>query len=144
MLSIQSDVAEFHRKLKVENGPQRAVRDLREGLIIEEGTEVLCALNALDYDTPGGQKRLAKELCDLLYVVAGTADVFGIDLEPYWREVHASNLRKLGGSRSATGKILKPESWVGPDLDAAYGDQFRIKGPVSNDEHRRGQYWPRP
>lgn len=51
---------------------------------------------------------IAKELADLLYVVYGTAVSCGIDLEPIFREVHRSNMSKVGGHRRADGKWVKP------------------------------------
>ena len=61
-----------------------------------------------------GQKdvaAVAKELADLLYVVYGTAVSCGIDLEPVFREVHRSNMTKVGGHKRADGKWVKPPGY---------------------------------
>lgn len=47
----------------------------------------------------------------------GAAVQFGIDLEPVFEEVHASNLRKVGGTKRADGKQLKPPGWTPTDVD---------------------------
>src|SRR5690349_17436175 len=39
---------------------------------------------------------IAKEICDLLYVVLGTAVSLGLDIEPLFNEVHKSNILKTG------------------------------------------------
>jgi len=58
------------------------------------------------------------EIVELALVIAATC---GIPLDEVWAEVHRSNMDKidpLTGKviRSATGKVLKPEGWVGPDV----------------------------
>lgn len=54
---------------------------------------------------------IAKELADLLYVVYGTAIAYGIDLEPVFREVHRSNMSKVGGYTRDDGKWVKPDTY---------------------------------
>jgi predicted HAD superfamily Cof-like phosphohydrolase len=60
---------------------------------------------------------LADGLSDLDYVVEGTRLEFGIDGAPIAAEVHRSNLAKVGGPLSASGKQLKPEGWTPPDIE---------------------------
>lgn len=59
-------------------------------------------------------------LCDLLYVTYGAAVEMGVDLDPYFNEVHRSNMAKLGPDgkpiKRADGKTLKPKGWKPPDL----------------------------
>jgi len=54
---------------------------------------------------------IADGIADLLYVVVGTADVFGIDIQPIFEHVHASNMSKLGEDGKPIlredGKVLK-------------------------------------
>jgi predicted HAD superfamily Cof-like phosphohydrolase len=54
---------------------------------------------------------VAKELADLLYVVYGTAVAYGMMMEPVFREVHRSNLSKVGGHKRADGKWVKPPTY---------------------------------
>lgn len=80
-------------------------RALRERLIQEEFDELKEAM--AHNDLPG----IAKEMADLLYVVYGTAVSYGIDMEPVFREVHRSNMSKVGGYKRADGKWVKPSTY---------------------------------
>ena len=55
-------------------------------------------------------------IVDLLYVTLGTAVAFGIDVAPFFAEVHRSNMAKTGGGLDAGGKVTKPPGWVAPDI----------------------------
>jgi predicted HAD superfamily Cof-like phosphohydrolase len=55
-------------------------------------------------------------MCDVIYVICGTAVEFGIDLAPFFAEVHRTNMAKEGGATRADGKILKPEGWQPPRI----------------------------
>jgi len=44
-----------------------------------------------------------------------SAVTWGVDLEPIFQRVHASNMTKTGGVRD-DGKILKGEGFVAPDV----------------------------
>ncbi|WP_447978667.1 pyrophosphohydrolase domain-containing protein [Candidatus Nitrospira bockiana] len=121
MTQEQQMVAEFHRAFDiVANGrptlPDAATKALRVRLIQEEFDELK---EALAHDDLAG---IAKELADLLYVVYGTAVSCGIDMEPVFREVHRSNMSKVGGHKRADGKWVKPAHYspaaIAPLLDA--------------------------
>ena len=62
----------------------------------------------------------ADALTDLLYVVYGAGHAFGIDLDDCFKEVHHSNLSKLGPNfrpiKREDGKVLKPDTYFPPDL----------------------------
>lgn len=88
--------------------------DYRDKLVKEETFELLSA-NNLDEKVDA--------LCDLLYVVYGYADYLGIDIEPFFDEVHRTNMEKEGGPFREDGKILKPPGWRPP----AIGDIFNNK-----------------
>ncbi len=49
-------------------------------------------------------------------------------LDPVFDEVHAANMNKVGEGgkvlRSATGKVLKPEGWVPPDVESVLERQM--------------------
>src|SRR5436309_8485177 len=124
MTNEQRMVAEFHRLFGIAIGtvpaaPDEATRSLRVNLIQEEYEELQEAF--AQQDLPA----IAKELADLLYVVYGTAVSCGIDLEPVFREVHRSNMSKVGGHKRADGKWVKPPGYsparIQPIL-AAQGD----------------------
>ncbi len=59
---------------------------------------------------------LVDGLCDLLYVVYGTAVTMGVDLEPVFAEVQRSNMTKDGGGKDAGGKIEKGPNFTPPDV----------------------------
>jgi len=57
----------------------------------------------------------ADALADNVVTNEGFAVLFGIDLEPVFQEVHASNMRK-GDGPIVDGKRKKPEGWTPPDV----------------------------
>jgi predicted HAD superfamily Cof-like phosphohydrolase len=112
---MYNDVKLFHEKFDACIGekpviPPPEVCDLRRTLIAEEFREVHRAL--LSENLP----EIAKELCDLIYVVLGTAISYGINLNPIWEEVQKTNMLKVGGKNRSDGKVLKPEGWRSPDI----------------------------
>lgn len=111
--SVQRDVEDFHRVVVgIPDSETPAIRrpELRAELIREEAQETVDAILAGDLigDIDG--------MCDLLCVTYGTAAEFGIDLAPFWDEVHRSNMAKVGGPVREDGKRLKPEGWTPPDI----------------------------
>lgn len=108
----QQDVAEFHRALDIPIGQAAAIRrpELRASLIEEEAAETCAAIRA------GDLVEAVDGFCDLLCVVYGAAVEFGIDLAPFWREVHKTNMAKVGGPVREDGKRLKPEGWKPPQI----------------------------
>lgn len=63
---------------------------------------------------------IAREGADIVIVTLNTMNACGIDLAPVFDEVMSANERKVGpGARvRADGKLLKPDGWVGPDVEA--------------------------
>lgn len=112
----QNDVKMFHRLLGVEM-PDRPVEPdvetqiLRLKLIKEELIETCEAI------AEGDIVKVADGIVDSIYVLIGTALVYGIDLLPIWDEIHKSNMNKLGGPVREDGKILKPPGWQPPDVE---------------------------
>jgi len=110
MTEEQRMVAEFHRAFDIFIGagptvPDAATQRLRLRLIQEELDELKEAFQQAD------EAAVAKELADLLYVVYGTAVSCGIDMEPVFREVHRSNMSKVGGHKREDGKWVKPPTY---------------------------------
>lgn len=121
MSDEQSMVEEFHRKfdIAIQTIPADITEEtkrLRARLIQEEFDELKESMAG------GNLSSVAKELADLLYVVYGTAVSYGIDMEPVFREVHRSNLSKVGGYKRDDGKWVKPATYspacLEPILDA--------------------------
>lgn len=123
MREEQSMVDEFHRKFHIHTEPSPSIPDestrgLRIRLIQEEFDELKEAL--VKEDLLG----IAKELADVLYVVYGTAVSCGIDMEPVFREVHRSNLSKVGGHKRADGKWVKPAAYSPAQLAPILSSQM--------------------
>jgi predicted HAD superfamily Cof-like phosphohydrolase len=126
----QIDVIEFHTALDIPVGSVIGISrgDLRARLIGEEARETNYAI--WNNDLVGA----IDGLCDLLCVVYGTAVEFGIDLAPFWKEVHRSNMAKVGGPVRADGKVLKPDGWTPPDIEGILGKQYAAQ--IQRETHR--------
>lgn len=111
-MTVQSDVRDFHLALDIVVGGYPALRrpELRATLIEEEARETVEAIRAGDF------VKSIDGLCDLLCVVYGAAVEWGIDLQPFWDEVHRTNMLKVGGPVREDGKRLKPDGWQPPDI----------------------------
>lgn len=77
----------------------------------------------------------ARDLYALGPALAGMVSAIGVILEawkiplrPFWNEVQAANMRKLGGGVREDGKRMKPVGWKGPDhlpiLSKMFGLEF--------------------
>lgn len=116
MNDAQRMVQEFHKQFEIHVAPIPTIPDertqiLRKRLIQEEFEELQEAMQEKDLPS------IAKELADLLYVVYGTAVSLGIDMEPVFREVHRSNMSKVGGHKREDGKWVKPSTYSPASLD---------------------------
>ena len=94
--------------------PEDHIQNLRKDLIEEELDELNLAIDNQDL------VEVADALTDLLYVVYGAGHAFGIDLDECFKEVHRSNLSKLGEDfkpiKREDGKVLTPTTYSPPDL----------------------------
>jgi predicted HAD superfamily Cof-like phosphohydrolase len=127
MSEQQRMVEEFHQKFELRAEPAPAIPDeatrrLRVRLIQEEFDEVKEALAKEDLNG------IAKELADLLYVVYGTAVSYGIDMDPVFREVHRSNLSKVGGYKRGDGKWVKPPTYSPAQIGPILTSQLAARG----------------
>ena len=125
----QQMVEAFHRQfdIRVETKPKvvdENTRHLLLRLIDEEFAELRESLE--QEDLPG----IAKELADLLYVVYGTAVSYGIDMAPVFREVHRSNMSKIGGYKREDGKWVKPSTYSPANVRSEL-----VRQQVSDMEH---------
>jgi len=72
---------------------------------------------------------IADALADIVYVVYGTALTYGIDLDAVLREVHRSNMSKLGRDGKPLiredGKVVKSENYFPPDIASILSPQAR-------------------
>lgn len=130
MAEEQAMVEVFHRTFDILVSPAPTVadgrtRELRVKLIQEEFDELKEALAAEDLSS------IAKEMADLLYVVYGTAVSYGIDMHPVFREVHRSNMSKIGGYKREDGKWVKPATYSPALIEPIVMEQ----GPAQHKVH---------
>ena len=87
----------------------KSLAKLRVALLQEEVGEFITA------SEKGDLVAIADALADIAYVVYGTALTYGIDLDSALREVHRSNMSKLGNDGKPLirddGKVLKSERY---------------------------------
>ena len=124
MSGVAQMVREFHERfgLPVQEGPtvpDGRERMLRFDLLAEEFREYNEA------DMTGDVVEVADALADMVYVIYGTALVYGIDLDAVLAEVHRSNMTKLGPDGRPVlredGKIMKPEGFERPRIAEVLG-----------------------
>lgn len=143
MSSVKSNfelISEFHQAF--DNGykdPEIQNRDrvlLRGKLMLEELLEVFNELglhvgispeNDLKvfharHPKPINKAKVAKELADLLYVTYGSGDTMDIPMNEVYREVHRSNMSKLGDDGMPVyredGKVLKGPNYSPADIES--------------------------
>jgi hypothetical protein len=99
--------------------------DLLRRLVKEEAEEFDEAMGdldaALDLNSGGDPVPILAEvidaMCDIIVVVHNTSNAIGVDLEPFFEEVHRSNMAKVGGRRDSGGKLTKPVGWEPPRIE---------------------------
>lgn len=141
MVDAQAMVEAFHRMFdivvhRVPTLVDERTRALRARLIEEEFEELKAAMEKNDL------AGIAKEMADLLYVVYGTAVSYGIEMDPVFREVHRSNMSKVGGYKRDDGKWVKPASYSPAAVEPILAKQNLTNEPLeitANDGAREVQ-----
>ncbi len=120
-------VAQFHGAfgLPVKQSPgveiDHDLARLRIDLLEEEVSEFVTASQKEDLVA------IADALADIVYVIYGTALTYGIHLDSVLREVHRSNMSKLGGDGKpllrGDGKVVKSERYFPPDISSVLSMQ---------------------
>lgn len=99
--------------------PSQTIINLRRKLIDEEVAELKEGILLRDMEN------VAKELTDNLVVIYGAGAAFGIDLDACFKEVHASNMSKLGLDGKPIyredGKVLKGPNYFQADMKKVLG-----------------------
>lgn len=117
-MSVAQMVREFHERfdIPIQGAPTATPRTaaLRIALLTEEFAEYVQA--ALRSDLI----EVADALADMVYVIYGTALVYGIPLDAVLAEVHRSNMSKLGEDDRPVlredGKVVKGPRFFRPDI----------------------------
>jgi predicted HAD superfamily Cof-like phosphohydrolase len=125
MRDEQAMVEEFHRKFSIvaqatPTDLNEETKRLRVRLIEEEFDELKESMAG------GDLAAVAKEMADLLYVVYGTAVSYGIDMDPVFREVHRSNMSKVGGYKREDGKWVKPATYSPARIEPILAEQGSV------------------
>jgi predicted HAD superfamily Cof-like phosphohydrolase len=133
------DVAEFHRKFKIEyeGKPRLMAADMsmfREDFLAEEVREYCEATAAARLFLALGKYEKATEsltkafdaLIDLVYIALGNAYLHGFPFEKGWARVQEANMKKVRASsadesRASSGRgsihdVIKPKGWEPPTL----------------------------
>ena len=123
MNNEQKMVQEFHEQFDIHvaptpSAPNEPTQILRNRLIQEEFEELQEAMQGIDLSA------MSMELAELLYVVYGTAVSLGIDMKPVFKEVHRSNMSKVGGYKREDGKWVKPPTYSPASLEAIISAQM--------------------
>ncbi len=116
MMDYIAKLEEFHKEIFKKTGywqadigqefiPNNQTAQLRAHLHDEEICEVEDILYGRDDDC--SKAHLLKELCDSLYVLFGTAAIYGLPIEEAFARVHDNNLKKL-----ETGKLNDMKKFV--------------------------------
>ena len=123
-LDIQNDVNLFMQaaEQRVTTTPKSKTFDNKDPqtelymkLVQEEFDETLDAF------TKGDTIELADGIADTVWVLMGLASSAGIPFDAVWDEVKASNMSKVVDGKllkREDGKVMKPEGYFKPDLNA--------------------------
>jgi predicted HAD superfamily Cof-like phosphohydrolase len=117
-------VKEFHEKMElaIDQPFSKELLELRMRLIFEEVQEL--AEVGLDLEGNLDQQErhvlmqdFLKEMCDVVYVIKGTALSFGLDFDKAYEFVHKSNMSKFPFTKDEHGKVLKGKHYKPPVLE---------------------------
>lgn len=120
---MQSKVRDFHIAMGLEwnDTPDMLTDDAklrRVNLIQEELYELVQALYIDD------MIETIDAIGDLLYVVFGTAVELGVDIQPFFDEIHKSNMTKIGGHKRDDGKWIKPDTYEPANLKDVWSYKY--------------------
>ena len=121
-VSLEQMLREFHAAKAIHGGlmPGRPTADapawvarLRWRLLTEELQELA------DAEAVGDIEKIADGIADCIYVLAGTAVVYGVPLDAVLAEVHRSNMTK--SNTPDEGKLVKGPDYEPPDIAGVLG-----------------------
>jgi len=112
-------VKQFHQVMGLPENEWTGENEvLRYQLLKEEYEEYLQAFGS------GNEVDLLDAICDMIYILCGTAVVMGADLDGAFNEVHRSNMSKWPPTYREDGKLLKGESFSPPVLEPFLNNDF--------------------
>lgn len=114
----------FHDKVKDFTPDQlNTLLEFRINFLKEELNEIITAETAED---------VVDGLIDLCVVAIGTLDIFGVDGNYAWREVHSANMKKQVGVKASRPNplglpdLIKPEGWKAPSHEGNVGTLEKV------------------
>ena len=125
------DIADMHAKFGVNDWQQFYKNDkdlmqkyiqFRMAMIQEEVDETNAAI------ITGNSEEVVDGLIDMCVFAIGTLNVFGMDSQKAWDEVHKANMAKEPGVKESRPNpfgmpdLIKPEGWEGPSHEGNHGD----------------------
>lgn len=99
---------------------------------IKEEYDELCS----SYDE-GNAEEFVDALIDLIVVAIGTLDLFNINIDQAWDEVHRANMSKQSGIKDGRPNplglpdLLKPNDWVAPSHANNHGKLAEAFAPLT-------------
>ena len=117
-------VREFHEKMElaVDQPFSKELLEFRMKLIFEEVQELAEVGMTLETNSNETERRVLmqdflKEMCDVIYVIKGTAVSFVMDLDKAYDLVHKSNMSKFPFTKDDSGKVMKGKNYKPPVLE---------------------------
>jgi NTP pyrophosphatase (non-canonical NTP hydrolase) len=125
-------------------------------LVAEEFEELAEALNIVketwEDDDPGewgwrpvgtpDEPKTVDAICDLLYVIFNLCEELELDIEPFFNEVHRSNMTKVPAALSSNMKVQKGSSWEAPRIAEMLANYRRNAAHMTEVGLRVGQFVP--
>lgn len=112
----------FHERVaKLSPQDLKALLEFRRNFLEEELNEMTVAIVGCD------SEGVVDSLIDMIVVAVGTLDLYGVDGERAWNEVHRANMSKTPGVKASRPNplglpdLIKPEGWRGPDHEGNHG-----------------------
>jgi predicted HAD superfamily Cof-like phosphohydrolase len=130
----QKKVYVFHDRFRLATPEEPTFETLENypamRLIDEEVQELRDAIEARD------MVEVIDALVDLEYFIKGTAVALGVDLEPFFAEVHRNNMTKLNADGEPEydpdHKVKKPANYVPVDLKVLFNKMYPNYGKAQD------------
>lgn len=113
---------EVHNKVgEMDSEKLKSLLAFRVNFIREEFNELVEATATNDAE------EVVDALIDICVVAIGTLDLFEVDADKAWNEVHSANISKKPGIKESRPNplglpdLIKPEGWQGPSHEGNHG-----------------------
>lgn len=110
----------FHKAMRdMDEETRRKYLEFRADFLQEELDELRANIN--------NPEEVVDALIDLIVVATGTLDLFDINAQRAWQEVHRANMSKAVGMKETRQNdfgapdLVKPEGWVAPSHHGNHG-----------------------